>query len=127
VGRVSIDEAEILRFVGSAVNSVWSLELLIRMRQQRDRIWRKDELVRELRASGQVIDQSLDNLKSIGFIADTEGGQFLYSSASPLLEALAEGAQRLYREKPVTVINAIAAPQNEKLRIFAEAFRLRDN
>jgi hypothetical protein len=35
-------------------------------------------------------------------------------------------AQSLYRAKPLAVINAIAAAPNEKLRIFADAFRLKD-
>lgn len=123
---IIIVEDDVLRFVSAAVKSVWSLELLIRMRQTSERIWRKDELVRELRASEQVIEQSLDNLQSIGLVAATSCGGFRYHPASPMLDDFAEGAQRLYREKPVAVINAVAASVDDKLRIFAEAFRLKD-
>lgn len=105
---------------------MWTLELLIRMRQTADRVWQKDELVREMRASGTVIDASLATLQNFGLVMEGEGGGFRYAPLSATLAEIAEGAERLYREKPVAVVGAIAATPDEKLRIFAEAFRLKD-
>jgi hypothetical protein len=123
--NAKLEEQDILTFVGAALKSVWALELLIRMRQTRERSWRKVDLVRELRASTKVVDQSLENLENTGLVA-VFADAFRYSPASALLDTFAEGAERLYREKPVAVINAIAATQNEKLKLFAEAFRLKE-
>jgi hypothetical protein len=105
---------------------VWALELLICLRRKPDRVWQSDELVRELRTSSTVICDSLTTLQHIGFVATTDAGGFRYAPVSGTLIDLAEGAERLYREKPVMVVSAIAAMPNEKLRIFAEAFRLKD-
>jgi hypothetical protein len=96
------------------------------MRQTADRVWQKDELVREMRASSTVIDTSLATLQNFGLVVEAEGGGFRYGPLSPTLAEFAEGAERLYREKPVAVVGAIAATPDEKLRIFAEAFRLKD-
>lgn len=121
-----LQEKEILAFVGAAVRSVWTLELLILMRGGGERAWRVDELVRQLRASTKVVQQSLAALQTAGLVTAGDGETFCYRPASPQMDAYAEGAQALYREKPVTVINAIAMAPDEKLRIFSEAFRLVD-
>jgi hypothetical protein len=43
-----------------------------------------------------------------------------------MLDSFVAEAQALYAAKPLAVINAIATAPNEKLRIFADAFRLKD-
>ena len=123
---IVLQEKEILAFVSAFVRSVWTLELLILMRRQAERSWRVDELVRELRASTKVVQQSLAALQAAGLVAQGEGDMFGFRPASAQMEAFAQGAEALYREKPVTVIGAIAMAPDEKLRIFSDAFKLKE-
>ncbi|HEY4112796.1 MAG TPA: hypothetical protein VGM17_01935 [Rhizomicrobium sp.] len=121
-----MEDADILAFVGATVKSVWALELLLLMRHERCRAWHVPQLVRELRASTLVVAEALKGLQSTGLVATDETGEWCYRPASEQLDAFVEGAESLYAAKPVAVINAIATAPSEKLRIFAEAFRLKD-
>ena len=70
-------------------------------------------------------DRARDNQRNTGLLAAEPTDRFCYRPASEHLGALVSDMQSLYRAKPLTVINAIAAAPNEKLRIFADAFRLK--
>jgi hypothetical protein len=119
-------EEDVLAFVSATVKSIWALELLLLIERERNRGWQTDELVRELRASTVVIREALAGLAGAGLIATDEAGRCCYRPASEQLDSFVRAAQTLYVAKPLAVINAIAAAPNEKLRIFAEAFRLKE-
>src|SRR5689334_14163831 len=119
-------EEEILRFVSANVKSIWALELLLMMRRQRARLWRTEELVSELRASTVVVREALAGLGAGGLVTGDDTGRFCYRPISDQLDAIVESTQGLYASKPLAIINAIAAAPNEKLRIFADAFRLKE-
>ena len=119
-------EDEVLAFVSGTVASLWALELLLLIHRQPERGWQIGELVRELRASTQVVRQALGTLAARGLVAPDDAGLFCYRPASPQLESFVLEAGKLYAAKPLAVINAIAAAPNEKLRIFADAFRLKE-
>ena len=115
-----------LSFVSATVKSVWALEMLLLLRRERGRAWQIDELVRELRASTVVARVALTGLTGAGLIASDEAERFCYRPASEQLDSFVEAAQALYLAKPLAVINAIATAPNEKLRNFAESFRLKE-
>lgn len=119
-------EQDVLAFLGATVKSLWALEMLLLMRGSADRAWRTEELVAELRASAVAVGEALAVLASAGLVASDDAGQFCYRPASGQLDSFVAEAQALYAVKPLAVINAIAAAPNEKLRIFADAFRLKD-
>jgi hypothetical protein len=126
VSRVPETEEDVLAFVGATVKSLWALELLLLMRREQNRAWQTDELVRELRASRVVVREALAALSGAGLMATDEAGQVRYRPASGQLDSFVASAQALYVAKPLAVINAIVSAPNEKLRIFAEAFRLKE-
>jgi hypothetical protein len=121
-----VKEEDVLGFVSATIKSIWALELLLHMRDTRQQPWRAEELVRQLRASMLVVDEALRQLLHAGLLADDAAGLFCYQPASPQLASFVDETESLYRAKPLTVINAIASAPNEKLRIFADAFRLKD-
>jgi hypothetical protein len=120
-----VKEEDVLTFVASTVKSLWTLELLLLMRRHRDRAWRTDEAVAELRASTVVVRESLSDLSAAGLVAADDERHFCYRPASEQLDSFVRETEGLYTVKPLTIINAIAAAPNEKLRIFADAFRLK--
>ncbi|HEY1962214.1 MAG TPA: hypothetical protein VGG69_07345 [Rhizomicrobium sp.] len=119
-------EEDVLAFVSATVKSIWALELLLLMYRERNRAWQMDDLVRELRASTVVGREALASLAAAGLIAADEDGCFCYRPASEQLDSFVGAARSLYLAKPLAVINAIATAPNEKLRIFADAFRLKE-
>jgi hypothetical protein len=119
-------DEEVLAFLTASIRSIWTLELLLLLRRQRERAWQAGVLVQELRASANVVQLGLASLAGAGFVAVDEQGGTQYQPLSPQLEALADAVAALYATRPVTVINAIAAPSDDKLRIFSESFRLKE-
>jgi len=118
------DEGEIVTFVQGAISSLCALELLLLLRGRRQRPFVMDEAVRELRSSELAVTQALDRLKRSALIEDNGEGAYRYQQTSPQLDAICERLQSLYARKPLKIINAILSAPDEKLRTFADAFRL---
>jgi hypothetical protein len=115
---------EVAAFIRGSVRSVWALELLLFLRRRRSDRWDEETLVRELRASRTLVRQGLSAFEAAGLLR-SEDGFWKYSPASQALDDLCEALEREYRERPVAVVNAIAASPDEKLKTFADAFRFK--
>jgi hypothetical protein len=110
-------------FIRSSIRSVWALELLLLMKRTPERDWPADALVRELRASDTVVSDALSHFETAGLVRRGEGG-YAYAPASPVLVGCCDALERMYRERPVAVVNLIASSRS-KLQSFADAFRLK--
>lgn len=119
-------EEDVLKFVRSHFPSVWTLEILILLCDSRGSGWSNERLVRESRSSAIAVSAAVKVLEQMGFVIEDAPGVYRYQPASPELEILAAEVRALYASKPTAVVNAIFGGSNEKLRIFAEAFRLKE-
>jgi len=118
-----VDE-EILGFIKAAVGSVWALELLLFVRARPERAWTEGQLARELRSNERLAAEALNTFEAAGVVVRGPDG-FVYSPASPGLDALAGRLGDAYRERPVAVVNAIVSARTDSIRSFADAFRLK--
>lgn len=116
---------EILTFIRSHFRSVWALELLFFLRQNRDRALSRAEMVAELRGSDLVVVQSVESLAASGLVAAGADGSARYDPASPELDDLAQHTEALYAKRPDAVRRMIVEAGNPGLAAFADAFRLR--
>lgn len=111
------------RFIRSSFRSVWSLELLLLLKQQ-DRAWSRQELIEALRASDLVVAQGLDFLVAAGLAAiEPEGARYV-----PVSDAIArqvDATEQLYRARPDRVRRMIIEASSSGITAFADAFRLR--
>lgn len=119
-------EDEVLTFVQKSIKSVWALEMLLLLRRERPRAWRSPDLVRELRSSDSAVGEAIASLRGAGFASTDSGDAVKYDPASPQLDEIAERVQAIYGEKPLAVAKAIMSAPNDKLRVFADAFKLKD-
>lgn len=115
---------DVLEFIESTVKSVWSVELLLFLRRRADRVWTDDEIIRELRSSRRVVSEVLATFVQAGLVTE-EDGAFRYAPASANLDRIVRDLEQTYAERPTTVVKAIMAAPSDKLRIFADAFRLK--
>jgi DNA-binding IclR family transcriptional regulator len=122
-----VTEDELLKFVQNSIKSVWALEMLLLFRRERQRAWNAGDLVRELRSSDSAVAEALVALHSAGFIAATPEGPYRYEAASAELDEIAVRIEKLYGERPLAMAKAIMSAPNEKLRIFSDAFKLKDH
>src|SRR3569833_425551 len=123
---VMASEADILEFAGASFRSVWALELLLMLRRTRDRNWGAAEILKELRSSQVAVVEALNTLIAAGLVVADEDERYRYNATGRLEEAVGALAQ-LYALKPAVVMRQIVnSPNNAKLQILTDAFRLKD-
>jgi hypothetical protein len=118
-------EEDLSRFIRSTFRSVWALELLCFLRQDRGRSLSHQEMVAGLRGSDLVVTQSVGSLTAAGLVVAEADGSARYNPASDDLDRLVEGAEALYARSPDAVRRMIVAAANPAITAFADAFRLR--
>ena len=118
--------SELLAFVRGSFSSVWSLELMLLLQRNAGRSWTNEELVREMRGSRVVVDQSVAGLLAAGFILRDDSEHVRYQPASADIDRLARATADAYRRKPDRVRRAIVSDFDDKLQQLADAFRLKD-
>jgi hypothetical protein len=116
-----VDEETVLAFVRSSIKSGWSLELLLLLHREPQKCWSVDALIRELRGSQHLVDKSVATLRAAGLLAVAEAG-VSYQPQSPERAELTAALADLYANKPITVMNAIFASPNDKIRSLSDAF-----
>lgn len=116
---------DVASFIGAAFQSVWALELLVLLRQNRERGLGHAEMVTGLRASDLVVTQSVEALSAAGLVAVEEGGAARYKPASKHVERLVDATVAEYARSPDAVRRIIVAAANPGITAFADAFRLR--
>jgi hypothetical protein len=112
-------------FIRSHFLSVWSLELLLHLRNHPATSWSGTELVDALRASQAVVSTSVEGLLAGGLIVLEEDGRARYGPASRDLQERVDETARLYATKPDTVRRLIVLAGRGGVEAFADAFRLR--
>jgi hypothetical protein len=114
----------LVAFVREHVRSVWALELLMLMKRQPERGWTAEELVRELRAAMGLVSDNLHRFERSGLVVRLDDGRYGFRPAAPVLQELCDELEAAYRQRPVAVVNLIAAPR-DPLQSLADAFRFR--
>lgn len=115
-------KGDLLDFIQSSFQSVWSLELLVFLREHQARTFSEAELVRELRGSSPVVAQSLAVLQRAGLIAIDDAGNARYAPASTSIEASSNAVAQAYIDRPSEVRRVILSTPNDKLHSLADAF-----
>jgi hypothetical protein len=116
---------DVASFIRATFRSVWALELLCFLRQNRDRSLSHSEMVAGLRGSDLVVTQSVESLSAAGLVLAETDGSARYGPASGELDALVAQAEALYAKSPDAVRRMIVSAANPSITAFADAFRLR--
>jgi hypothetical protein len=111
------------------IDSVVQLELLLLLHANPARAWSAGDVAQELRIDPTWAGGQLGELVGHGLIApasteDPRTYRYAPAAGSPLDAAVAQLA-RDYAERRVTIITLIFSKPVDKLRSFADAFRLR--
>lgn len=119
--------ANVHQLISEHIRSIAQLELLVMLRREPDKQWTVEEVAKTLYTAVSMTEPLLESLRAGGFlIASTSPHlQYRYAPKTPELEQAVADLDRLYQERRVTIINLIYSAPTEKLRNFADAFRLR--
>jgi hypothetical protein len=118
---------DLKQFLAGHLSSVAQLETLLLLRSGRDREWTPEDVSRSLYTTAEMAADQLSELHARGLVACKEesGVRFQYLPATAELEAQVGRLETMYRERRVAVITAIYSQPLDKVRTFADAFRLR--
>jgi hypothetical protein len=128
--------ARVKQLITDHVDSVMQLEVLLLLAGQAGqaaRVWTAAELAQQMRVDAAWVDSTLRGMTGKGLVAvtDASGGgsgaapQFRYEPRTAELGAAVNELAEAYADRRVTVIGLIFAKPTDKLRSFADAFRLR--
>lgn len=115
-------------FIQEYVSSVDAAELLILLARDPGRRYRLADVIDGMRPtvlSEPAARRYLVNFEAHGFVSSEAGETYQYSPPTPALDAAVRALSKVYNERPVTLVRMIYAPKDEKIRSFADAFRLK--
>lgn len=118
------NEFDVESFIVGNFRSIWALDLVRILMADAETGFSPDELVKQLRASNAVVQQSVGALSSVGLVIVEKGRIRLHIQNDQARELL-EAAVELYRRRPDRVRRLIIAAASPGLTAFADAFRLR--
>jgi len=106
---------EFCQFLQSAVPAVEAAEFLLQVKEDPARPW----------TPPQGVERYVSGLQASGLVEVDSDQRVRYKPASDALAAHVATLEKLWRERPVTLIRVIYGLRDSKIRSFAEAFRLR--
>lgn len=118
---------DVKQFIADHIDSVLQLEILLLLLNHPQQEFTVDDIVTELRVDLAFVREQLDNLCARGMLTCTSDAnkKYRYGPRAPETHRAIEGLRTAYADRRVSVISLIFAKPVDKLRSFADAFRLR--
>jgi hypothetical protein len=114
---------EVAAFLSAHIDSIDRLEILLFLRQRASQSWSAAEVAKELRIGLAAAADQLARLAKDDLL--TLGPRYRYAPLTPALAQAVDALERAYHERRVSIITLIFSKPNEKIRTFADAFKLR--
>lgn len=117
----------LLRFIAEHISSVAQLEVLLLLKEHPGQDWNAEQAARALYAQAAPIADELAGWRSRGLLALAPDmpGAYRYAPQTPEAAAVVDALQDAYKNRRVSVITAIYSKPADKIRTFADAFRIR--
>jgi hypothetical protein len=114
------------RLVAQRIDSVEMLQVLLVLHDDRGRTWTAAQAAQAASLDGVAATRQLVLLRQRGFLTVemTEDAAYRYGPQGELREA-ADDLVKCYRARPLEVLSLVAARPLRRLRMFADAFRMR--
>ncbi len=115
------------RFIATHIDSIEKLEVLLMLRTHADREWTARDVSQELRIAETSAATRLTDLAARRLVTERGGNPtfYRYGPASPEDAQDVAGLQDTYSTRRVSVISFIFSKPLDKVRGFADAFRLK--
>jgi hypothetical protein len=119
---------DVKEFILRNITSVEEMEVLFFLRDRRDSAWTAEEISARFRSSVPSIAQRLSDLQSRSLVARGDApGSYRYWPKEPVLEEQVSKLSHFYAERRISIIELIYTRPSDKLRSFADAFRIKEN
>ncbi len=114
-------------FIAANIKSVADLEVILLLREFRDCPWTATAVGQRLATNRDMAAMQLNKFRdrSLLVLTDNSAEASFQFQPAPHLESVLDELATLFRERPVRVIAEIYTEPVDKVRSFAESFRLR--
>lgn len=116
---------ELQKFIVQYISNIEQLEILRIFVNEPDRTWSETEIFKKIQSSPQSVSDNLLHFSKAGILAAESDRCYRYSRKNEELLRIVENLIAIYRERPVTVIEAIYKMQTDPIWQFADAFNVR--
>jgi DNA-binding MarR family transcriptional regulator len=119
---------ELRSLIQETIPTLDAAELLLLLAQHRDRPYSVRAIIEAMKptaVSESTARRYLQQFESRGLVSPCENESYQYAAVTPELEAAVRALTRVYNERPVTLVRMIYSLKDEKIRSFADAFRLK--
>ncbi len=115
---------EVKWFINQHIESLAELEVLLYIRQHRDRQIHPHEVANRMALTSEMANSIMANLVRVGFAAKKESC-FQYQANETASDELIGKLADIYRDRRLAVTNEIYSKPLTKVKTFADAFRFR--
>ncbi len=118
---------DVRQFITDNISSVAKLEVLLLLRSNPAQEWSAAAVAKALATSAEVMETQLNEWQSRGLLTVNESSErcYRYQPRTAEMERIVRDLADLYQARRVTVITQIYSEPVDKVRTFADAFRLR--
>ena len=117
------------RFITHHIHSVEQLEILLLLHRHPERAWSADAVAREMRIAAESAGERLEGMvRNRLFVRQgVSPKEYRYGPENMKLDDTVRDLAAEYAKRRVAVINHIYSKPIDKIRTFADAFRLRND
>jgi len=114
-----------MEFIARYIHSVEQLEILCLLVEHPDRSWRDSEVFKDIQSSLESVSKTLQYFSGERLLAIDSIGAYRFPGDNEILSRLTRELVDIYRQKRVTVVEAIYTMPADPIRNFADAFRIK--
>jgi hypothetical protein len=115
---------DVERFIADEVESVEQLEVLLLLRAAPDKEWTAHEVARALVSQVDSVADWLARM-AVRNLLSQANGRYRFSPATPEVARTIDALAESFAKYRVTVVGLIFSKPSERVRLFADAFRIR--
>jgi hypothetical protein len=117
--------ADLRRFISEHIGSIAQLELLLLLAGDSSKSVGADEAARVFYLTPDAARTYLEVMRADGLVARQADGTYRFAPANEQWRQLVQALAEAYRERRLTVVQAIYAGPSDAIQSFADAFRIR--
>ncbi|MEZ0393331.1 MAG: hypothetical protein ACAH59_14020 [Pseudobdellovibrionaceae bacterium] len=118
---------EVKQFIFVHIKSVAELEVLLFIFRQPTKRWTSRFLSQELRSNPSYAESLLQQLAKTGLLEKTESSkEYCFNTSLDSEIRIIQEIERLYQTRRLSLINLIYESPTDKIRTFADAFKIRN-